>query len=107
MGFEDGQTLRTELGRGERLLWSGMPRQGLRLRASDMYMVPFSLLWGGFAFFWEFGVISKGDNLAILGGIPLVLAGIYFIVGRFFVDSYQRLRGDRPTRDYHERPDQS
>ena len=38
--------LRPELGAGERLLWSGQPRGGLRLRPTDAMLVPFSLLWG-------------------------------------------------------------
>jgi Bacterial PH domain len=92
MGFEDEQALSAELGRGERLLWSGIPRQGLRLRPTDMFMVPLSLFWGGFVFFWEYLVISKGEAFHILWGIPFVLMGIFLIVGRFFVDSYQRAR---------------
>jgi hypothetical protein len=93
MSFAIEQALRPELGRSERLLWSGIPQQGLRLRAADILMVPFSLLWGGFAVFWEYSVVSKGAPLFFaLWGIPFVLVGIYIVVGRFFVDSYQRAR---------------
>lgn len=93
MSSESDRVIRAELIPGERLLWSGSPRQGLLLRPGDAFTIPFSLLWGGFAFFWEFSVISKGAPFFFsLWGIPFVLIGIYIIVGRFFVDSYQRSR---------------
>ncbi len=84
--------LRKELERGERLLWSGMPRQGFRFRPGDLFVVPFSLLWGGVAFYWFYlaAFRNKGPTIAIIWGLPFVLIGIYLIIGRFFLDSYLR-----------------
>src|SRR5438046_585524 len=47
-----------QLASGERLLWSGRPVEGIVFRPSDAFMIPFSLMWGGFALFWEYSVIS-------------------------------------------------
>ena len=86
--------LRPVLGSGERLLWSGQPRQGVVFRTSEIFMTPFALMWGGFAFFWEWEVIRAPNTppFFMLWGIPFVLVGIYLIVGRFFVEAKQRER---------------
>jgi hypothetical protein len=38
-----------ELRRGEKLLWAGQPRGGIRLRGTDAFVIPFSILWPAFA----------------------------------------------------------
>ena len=56
-------------------------------------MIPFSLMWGGFSFFWEFKAVSSGEPLFFdLWGVPFVLVGLYMIVGRFFFEAMLRSR---------------
>ncbi len=82
-----------ELSSGEKLLWSGRPGQGLRLRAADAFMIPFSLLWCGFAISWEYSAINQGAGLFfMLWGLPFILIGLYIVFGRFFIDAKMRER---------------
>jgi hypothetical protein len=84
--------IQSQLTSGERLLWSGRPIQGIVFRPSDAFMIPFSFMWGGFAFFWEYSVISAGNVpfFFVLWGLPFVAVGLHVILGRFVIDAKQR-----------------
>jgi hypothetical protein len=93
MWDETFSIIKQELSSQERLLWSGQPRRGLALRATDAATIPFSLIWAGFAVFWETIVIkSNGPLIMKLWGIPFVLIGLHMVAGRFFVEAWQRGR---------------
>jgi hypothetical protein len=85
------QELQQNLGADGKPLWTGKPKAGVVFRSSDVLMIPFSLLWCGFACFWEFSVVStKAPFFFKLWGIPFVLVGLYIVIGRFFVDAAKR-----------------
>lgn len=77
---------------GEQLLWVGQPDPDVRFTPADAFLVPFSILWGGFAVVWETTVIVSGaPPLFVLWGIPFVLMGLYLIAGRFIVKKRRKL----------------
>jgi len=89
--FDHQAIVSAELEAGESLLWSAQPRQGIFLRTSDKGLIPFSLLWGGFALFWEYQAISNdAPFLFVLFGLPFVIAGLYLMIGRFYYDAALR-----------------
>lgn len=85
--------IRNELSPGEQVVWSGQPRQGIVVRGADAFTIPFSLVWAGFSVFWVITAAESGAPLPfVLFGVPFVLVGIYLVIGRFFVEAWQRKR---------------
>jgi hypothetical protein len=83
--------IRAQLSPNEQVLWSAQPRGGVTFRNEDFFLIPFSLLWGGFAIFWEWMATTGGAGVfAEIWGIPFVAVGLYMIVGRFFYDAWLR-----------------
>lgn len=83
-----------ELEPGEKLLWAGKPRQGVRTVPADAYVIPF-------------GVVVLVAPIAVLlamlvvGGVPaffaalqylliLLMGGVYLVGGRFVMDARRR-----------------
>jgi hypothetical protein len=97
-GLNLAQTFQPDLFSDEKVAWAGQPDARFRFSSGDVFLVPFSLLWGGFALFWEAGVLGVlGGNgpaptLFALWGIPFVLVGQYIIWGRFVYKAYRNRR---------------
>lgn len=78
---------------GERLLWAGRPDPGVWFTPGDLALIPLSILWCGFAVFWEsLAVTGNGGAFFIIWGVPFIAAGLYFVVGRFFYKRYRKGR---------------
>jgi hypothetical protein len=94
----DDQRVVSELTSGERVLWTGKPDSRRWLYPEDVLLVPFSVMWGGFAIFWEASVLaatSAHETTATrlffgLWGVPFVLIGLYLIFGRVFARRWLR-----------------
>ena len=80
------------LAAGERVVWTGYPAQGLRFGPRDMFLVPFSALWLGFAVFWEMQASRASDAFFDLWGAMFIVIGAFLFIGRFFIDAYVRSR---------------
>ena len=89
--FESVQAFQPYLFPGERILWTGQPKQGFALRPMDALLIPFSLIWTGIviAMFlptMDFGP-SGSPNVILMF---FLLIGVYFTIGRFIHDAVLR-----------------
>jgi hypothetical protein len=96
-GLNLAQNFQPDLLRDEKVAWAGQPDPRFRFSGGDIFLVPFSILWGGFALFWEAGVLGLLDgqpalNPGALFGVPFVVIGQYFIWGRFLYKAYKSRR---------------
>jgi hypothetical protein len=101
--YDLSRQLESALESSEHLLWSGAPVTGIRFTLFDWFMIPFSIVWGGFSIVWEVVAISafvdslegSFDPFVLIFpifGIPFVIIGAYMMVGRFIADARERER---------------
>ena len=84
---------RGQLFSDEKVLWEGHPGTGFIFRPIEFFLIPFSLLWGGFALFWNVSVWTGETPIFFkLWGLPFLIAGVYITIGRFLVDRRIRAR---------------
>jgi len=92
-----------ELIAGENIEWTGRPNPAVIFHQEDWGLIPFSLLWGGFAIFWLLGASGIWDiwtnrpsrsfqYFGLIWGTPFVLAGQYLIWGRFLHERWKKQR---------------
>ena len=83
---------------GEVILWAGQPLRKVIFHSKDWFAIPFTLGWGGFAIFGEFGASLNTGKAAQsswffeLWGIPFIVVGQYLIWGRFFYTAWKKGR---------------
>jgi hypothetical protein len=76
---------------GERIAWRGTPGRGILFTPRDIFLVPFSLAWCGFAIFWTVSAAGMhAPDFFTLWGSMFVCIGLYFVAGRFLVDAWIR-----------------
>jgi uncharacterized membrane protein len=89
----DLDTVERHLSSGERIEWVGRPDTAKHFTRGDVFLVPFSIMWGGFSIFWEASAIAGGAGpFFALWGIPFVVIGLYFIFGRFIYKARRKRR---------------
>ncbi|MFY7943703.1 MAG: hypothetical protein ACOVNZ_03940 [Crocinitomicaceae bacterium] len=91
MDFNVTTELRQHLESNEKLVWTGRPKTGIVFRTADIFLIPFSLFWCGFAIFWFTSALASGAPFFFaMFGIPFVVMGLIFVFGRFIIDAKQR-----------------
>jgi hypothetical protein len=92
-----------ELLPGETVQWAGQPNSAVVFHREDWFIIPFSLMWGGFAIFWLLGATGLGgfwskrpehtfEIFGAIWGTPFVLIGQYMIWGRFVYSYWRKKR---------------
>lgn len=78
---------------GERLLWTGKPRQGLRLRGATLRNLPGSVIWAIVAVFFAASMWRDGASVSSFAmAVALVGFALYTTVGRIALDAWLRSR---------------
>ncbi|GHJ43593.1 hypothetical protein Cs7R123_09350 [Catellatospora sp. TT07R-123] len=71
---------------GEQVLWQGSPIRHRLVWPPDALLIPFSIVWCGFAVFMEASAVADGaPGFFAIWGAMFVAVGGYLVVGRFVV----------------------
>ena len=82
--MEEYEWAQPYLAGGEYIIWQGRPEKGGLFTRQEMFMIPFSLVWCGFAIYWEITAVKSGAPLFFKAwGMMFVLMGLYLVFGRF------------------------
>lgn len=85
------QRAREHLRPDEHLYWAGTSDPGKLFTGRDAFLVPFSLVWCGFAVVWTVTAASSGaPPFFLVFGSVFTLVGLYFVAGRFLVKRYRK-----------------
>ncbi|MEY4861046.1 MAG: hypothetical protein RL751_579 [Bacteroidota bacterium] len=84
------KALQGHLDPNEKLIWTGQPKKGIVFRTADLFLIPFSLAWCGFATFWFVSALRSVVPFFALFCVPFVVIGLIFVFGRFVIDAKQR-----------------
>jgi len=73
----------------ERIQWVGQPESHILFTRTDIFLVPFSIVWSGFVIYWEIIAWESGP-FAVCFGLPLFLIGLYILFGRFLYKIWKK-----------------
>ncbi len=86
---------------GEEIVWTGRPDASVNFDRRDLALIPFSIVWAGFAIFATAGFINgyietvgtggQAGSFLVLGAM-FSLLGLYLLVGRFFYKRWDKRR---------------
>jgi hypothetical protein len=78
----------------ERILWEGHPVRRRLWRRSDVFYVPFSVVWTGGVASVVVVLVARGAGPGLIGPVVLLLFGLHITFGRFVVRavSWRRTR---------------
>lgn len=75
----------------EYVLWTGKPGKGGMFTKNDIFLIPFSVVWFGFAIFWETLALKHDEPFQMaLFGLPFIAVGFYIAIGRFIHEKLSR-----------------
>jgi len=74
----------------EKILWSGMPRQGLLIRDADMLAIPMSIMLLGFMLLMDFLMVTNPNLFTLATGFLFTGLFVYLGVLRFFTAARRR-----------------